>query len=609
MRTPSARNGPRRGNAPVLLLGALLTFAGLAVLGSVLLTLSPSSGRLSAVLHDGSSRTPSTGPDPWTGAAVRLPIEQDAESLSSPPGPDPARSDRSPSGAAPSAGAQTSAPPRAVEPKGSRPGETPLRIQDVVVERSPDGGESLAIRATAPFTPDVFPLEGENPFGSPLRLVVDVNNVASVAGSVGGRDLNGQVLKRVRTAFSPEERSFRAVLDLDPDTPHRIDRSVSEDGSFVLHLRHPIQIRAITFRPPDGSGKERLLIQADRFFEPVVFGLEGANPYGEEARIVVDIPGVRPPAEEAQRIPIGDGRLVRGVRTHYHATSGKLRVVLDLAPAAGYTASQAFFEKQNLYCLSVTETGMALQQASKRESRPPDLDGAYRPQRRPSDFSRNRQDVEQAVVPPDLLAMHTPVPRALRPLRSRAAELDEDRVRAMFQEHGFYSTCGIYNARYCNQDGDFTNRLRACGSGVICDDATGLMWEQSGSDRPMTWGDAAAHIRERNHRRVGGHDDWRLPTLEELLSLMERSWGEGGLYVSDLFDAAPGSCWSGDTRGDTRAWKVNYHLGYAVDALVEEQNWVRAVRSADPASTLAGGPPSTPAPAETPVMDRQARWR
>jgi len=596
MRTPPTRKGPRRGNAPVVLLGALLTFAGLAILGSVLFTLSQPHDRLPPVLQEGSSEAPSTGPDPWTGAAVRLPIERGAAPPSIPLATDPGRSERRPSEAPLFTGARPAEAPRAVEPNEYRPERIPLRIQAMDVQRSPDGAESVTIQATGPFKPDVFPLEGENPFGSSLRLVVDVKNVASVAGSVGGRDLNGQVLRRVRTAFYPEDRAFRAVLDLDPNTPYRIGRSVSEDGRFVLHLRRkgegsgssrPVQIRAITLRPPDGSGKERLLIQADRFFEPVVFGLEGANPYGEDARIVVDIPGARPPAGE-QPVSIRGGRLVRDVRTHYDDSTGKLRVVLDLAPAAGYAASQAFFEKQNLYCLSVTAPPPQSERGA--EERPS-------PQSAP------------AVVPPDMLAMHTPARRAAGPLRSRAAVLDEDRVRAMFQEHGFYSTCGIYNARYCNQEGDFANRLRECGSGLICDDATGLMWERSGSDQPMTWDEAAAHVRDRNRREAGGNDDWRLPTLEELLSLMERSWGDGGLYVSDLFDAAPRSCWSGDTRGDARAWKVNYHLGYAVDAPVEERNWVRAVRSIDPASTLAGGTPSSSDPAETPVMARQTLWR
>jgi len=38
-----------------------------------------------------------------------------------------------------------------------------------------------------------------------------------------------------------------------------------------------------------------------------------------------------------------------------------------------------------------------------------------------------------------------------------------------------------------------------------------------------------------NHERLGGYDDWRLPTLEEAMSLMRRDIRRGGLHISDMF--------------------------------------------------------------------------
>lgn len=526
-------------------------------------------------------------PDPWTAEQVRLPIAPRQDPLSPPP---PSKAARQPS----KPPAPNPTPPSAATPdQPALPAEAAskpnaLRIESVRVARSPDGKETLTIRASGPFHPEVFSLEGENPFGSSSRLVVDVPRVVSVDDAVTGRVLNGRVLKRVRTAYLSGQGTFRAVLDLEPGAPFRSTREVSPDGRFVLSLKPSgevrpdpeIRIRAIALQPGEDPRSERLLVQADRFFEPVVFGLDQANPFGEDTRIVLDIPGANLSAPG--RIPaVETGRLVRKVRTHYHAEEGKLRVVLDLPPAAGYEATQSFFKKQNLYCLSLRQ----------RVETP-------EPVRRPA--STAAAEAPEAGVS---TASATPRADADR-LRSKPGDLDEKRVRAMFREHGFYSTCGIYNARYCNQDGDFANRFRRCGDRALCDGATGLMWEREGSKAAMSWDDAAAYIRGMNRRKAGGHSDWRLPTLEELLSLMERSWGDAGLYIDDRFDAGPRSCWSGDLRGTDRAWKANFHLGYAVDASMEEKNWVRAVRTLGPQSRWTG--PRTPLEADDPPrMARQ----
>ncbi|MCP4289089.1 MAG: DUF1566 domain-containing protein, partial [Gammaproteobacteria bacterium] len=56
---------------------------------------------------------------------------------------------------------------------------------------------------------------------------------------------------------------------------------------------------------------------------------------------------------------------------------------------------------------------------------------------------------------------------------------------------------------------------------VVVDHATGLMWQQSGSDDELTYEDAQKYIEKLNQERFAGYDDWRLPTVPELLSLLE----------------------------------------------------------------------------------------
>lgn len=74
-----------------------------------------------------------------------------------------------------------------------------------------------------------------------------------------------------------------------------------------------------------------------------------------------------------------------------------------------------------------------------------------------------------------------------------------------------------------------------------------------------------------NLERLGGYDDWRLPTLEEAMSLMSRNIGVGGLYISELFsnheyirtaDGSPGP----KLRGQgVPGWEAVWVVGY-VDA-------------------------------------------
>jgi len=57
-------------------------------------------------------------------------------------------------------------------------------------------------------------------------------------------------------------------------------------------------------------------------------------------------------------------------------------------------------------------------------------------------------------------------------------------------------------------------------NGTISDSATGLMWQQSDSNKGMNWEDALKSCESLN---LGGHDDWRLPNAKELQSILDYS--------------------------------------------------------------------------------------
>jgi uncharacterized caspase-like protein len=164
-------------------------------------------------------------------------------------------------------------------------------------------------------------------------------------------------------------------------------------------------------------------------------------------------------------------------------------------------------------------------------------------------------------------------------LRRQPRDLSEEGVKILLEEHGFYATCWTYNGEFCNPNGEFENSYQDNGDGTVTDRRTGLMWQKDGSPGVVDWNEAGAYVETLNRDRFAGHAGWRLPTVEELASLMERSWLNDDLFLAPVFSPALKYCWSADTKGVERAWKGNFHLGFFLDFPMSDLSGVRAVRS------------------------------
>ena len=121
---------------------------------------------------------------------------------------------------------------------------------------------------------------------------------------------------------------------------------------------------------------------------------------------------------------------------------------------------------------------------------------------------------------------------------------------------------------------------------VIFDDATGLTWQKSGSPKSITYQDAQEYIAELNRQKFGGYENWRLPTVEELLSLLEKERNSANnLYINPMFDETQTWVWSADIRQikDERssgsAWSVSFLGGRVYWDDLSSSLCVRAVRS------------------------------
>jgi hypothetical protein len=110
----------------------------------------------------------------------------------------------------------------------------------------------------------------------------------------------------------------------------------------------------------------------------------------------------------------------------------------------------------------------------------------------------------------------------------------------------------------CPSEGRFTDN----GDGTVTDHCTGLMWQQDTADRNgdgqitvedrIRWCDALAFCENLSFAR---HDDWRLPNLRELQSIVD--YGHTSLAIDPVFGALPAYYWSSTTNASLplNAWQ------------------------------------------------------
>ena len=120
---------------------------------------------------------------------------------------------------------------------------------------------------------------------------------------------------------------------------------------------------------------------------------------------------------------------------------------------------------------------------------------------------------------------------------------------------------------------------RIGGHKTVHDCATGLLWQQGGSQEITSHGEAKNWIQELNIKGHTGYHDWRLPTLEEAMSLVELEKKNGDLYIDPHFDKRQRRIWTCDTvAAQSWAWAVNFLSGDCCCGQFVSPNYVRAVR-------------------------------
>ena len=98
--------------------------------------------------------------------------------------------------------------------------------------------------------------------------------------------------------------------------------------------------------------------------------------------------------------------------------------------------------------------------------------------------------------------------------------------------------------------------------------------------------DTSSYARAMNEQKLCGYSDWRLPTREELETLVEYNRAQNGVTIDSRFfpEAVPSWYWtaSENSHSDSYAWYVLFQNGVALNDLKERPKHIRLVRGNPP---------------------------
>jgi serine/threonine-protein kinase len=162
--------------------------------------------------------------------------------------------------------------------------------------------------------------------------------------------------------------------------------------------------------------------------------------------------------------------------------------------------------------------------------------------------------------------------------RSEPKVVSQSEVGDIIKKYDFYSEVRNISGQGFNND--FIEQVIQ-GEKIVIDKASELMWQQSGSKNLMSYEDAIRFINEINRAHFANYSNWRLPTIEEGMSLVKPKEMLGILHIHPLFDKNQGVIWTSDFDVEKRhVWAVTFYGGGCLSKTHDlNYSYVRAVRS------------------------------
>ena len=142
-------------------------------------------------------------------------------------------------------------------------------------------------------------------------------------------------------------------------------------------------------------------------------------------------------------------------------------------------------------------------------------------------------------------------------LRTTGKILSENDIKVMLIQHGFYDKRRNQNGK--GIDNQYEVQIKNS-TIVVYDATTGLTWQKGGAPTAMTLEKAQQYVKDMNVKKFAGFDDWRLPTVEEALSLMEKQ-PQNKFHISPEFEYKINFIWTADRTKNGRIWMAYFYDG------------------------------------------------
>jgi hypothetical protein len=193
-----------------------------------------------------------------------------------------------------------------------------------------------------------------------------------------------------------------------------------------------------------------------------------------------------------------------------------------------------------------------------------------------SEIDPTKKAIDKPEEEPKLAAIPKDAPVVRVGLRRQPVLItNQMQIKDMLMEYDFFDQSK-------NAYGAFVNGFIDNNDGTVTDRATGLMWQKNGSPSRLNNRKAKEYINKLKKQRFAGYSDWRMPTIEELASLLARKSNKG-VHIAPEFETHQFSCWSADkcrplTDYFVGYWIVNFKQGQILESSIQKSSVMPSVR-------------------------------